>query len=85
MANRRRELIGKVVSTIRDKTITVVIESYKIQPLYKKRVKSTKKYQVHDAKNEAMIGDKVRISETRPLSATKRFRLVKILEKAIVL
>ncbi len=82
---RTQELTGKVVSDKTDKTITVLVETYKINPLYKKRVKYSKKYAAHDEKNEAKIGDKVRIVETRPLSKTKRFRLVEIIEKAVIL
>ena len=81
----RQELVGKVVSNKNDKTITVLVETYKTHPLYKKRVKYSKKYTAHDEKNEAKIGDKVRIAETRPLSKTKRFRLVEIIEKAVIL
>lgn len=81
----KRELIGKVVSDKGEKTIIVNVETYKIHPLYKKRVASSKKYAAHDEKNEAKIGDTVRIVETRPLSRTKRFRLVEIVEKAIIL
>ena len=83
--NLKRELIGKVVSDKADKTITVLVETYKKDPLYGKRVKYSKKYAAHDEKNEAKIGDKVRIVETRPLSKSKRYRLVEIIEKAIVL
>jgi small subunit ribosomal protein S17 len=82
---RKRELIGKVVSDKCDKTITVLIETYKTDPIYKKRVKYSKKYTAHDEKNEAKVGDKVRIVETRPLSKMKRYRLVEIIEKAIIL
>ncbi len=81
----KRELIGKVVSDKTDKTITVLVETSKKDPLYGKRVKSSKKYAAHDEKNEAKIGDTVRIVETRPLSRTKHFRLVEIVEKAIIL
>ena len=81
----KRELVGKVVSDKTDKTITVLVETYKKDPLYGKRVKSSKKYAAHDEKNEAKIGDTVRIVETRPLSRTKHFRLVEIVEKAIIL
>ena len=81
----KRELVGKVVSDKTDKTITVLVETYKNHPLYKKRVKYSKKYAAHDEKNEAKVGDIVRIVETRPLSRTKRFRLVEIVEKAIIL
>ena len=72
---RRKELIGKVVSNKNDKTITVVVETYKKDPLYGKRVKYSKKYSVHDEKNIAKVGDTVRIVETRPLSKTKYFYL----------
>ena len=81
----KKELVGKVVSAANNKTITVLVESYKNHPLYHKRVKYSKKYTVHDEKNEAKKGDKVLIAETRPLSKTKHFRLVKILEKAVIL
>lgn len=83
--NRKRELIGKVVSDKNDKTITVLVETYKTDPIYKKRVKYSKKYIAHDEKNVAKVGDKVRIVETRPLSKMKRYRLVEIIEKAIIL
>ena len=85
MEKAKQELIGKVVSDKNDKTITVLVETYKTHPLYGKRVKYSKKYAAHDEKNEAKIGDIVRIVETRPLSRTKRFRLVEIVEKAIIL
>ena len=82
---RTHELVGIVVSDVNDKTITVLVETYKSYSLYHKRYKSSKKYTVHDEKNEAKKGDKVRIAETRPLSKTKHFRLVEIIEKAIIL
>ena len=82
---RKQELVGKVVSATNNKTITVLVETYKKDSLYGKRVKYSKKYAAHDEKNEAKIGDTVRIVETRPLSRTKRFRLVEIVEKAIIL
>ncbi len=85
MEKRKQELIGKVVSDKGDKTITVLVETYKTDRIYKKRVKYSKKYAAHDEKNEAKVGDKVRIVETRPLSRTKRYRLVEIIEKAIIL
>ncbi|WP_201763735.1 30S ribosomal protein S17 [Mycoplasma putrefaciens] len=80
--NSRRSLIGKVVSDKMDKTITVLVETYKNHPIYKKRVKYSKKYKAHDEQQIAKIGDKVEIMETRPLSRTKNFRLVKVIEKA---
>ena len=79
MAKSSHELVGKVVSDKTDKTITVLVETYKKDPLYGKRVKYSKKYAAHDEKNEAKIGDTVRIAETRPLSKTKNFRLVEII------
>jgi len=85
MEKTNRELVGKVVSDKTDKTITVLVETYRKDPLYGKRVKYSKKYAAHDEKNEAKIGDTVRIAETRPLSKSKHFRLVEIVEKAIIL
>jgi len=85
MEKRRKELVGKVVSNVCDKTITVVVETYKKDPLYGKRVKYSKKYAVHDENNIAGVGDTVRIVETRPLSKTKYFYLKEIVEKAVIL
>ena len=82
---RKQELVGKVVSSTNNKTITVLVETYKKDSLYGKRIKYSKKYAAHDEKNEAKVGDTVRIVETRPLSKTKQFRLVEIIEKAIIL
>ena len=81
----RKELVGKVVSAKCDKTITVLVETYKKDPLYGKRVKSSKKYAVHDEKNSAKVGDTVRIVETRPLSKTKYFSLKEIVKEAVIL
>lgn len=81
----KRGIVGTVVSDKTDKTITVLIETYKKDPLYGKRVKDSKKYAVHDEKNEAKVGDRVRIVETRPLSKTKHYRLIEIVEKAVIL
>ncbi|MEY8442263.1 30S ribosomal protein S17 [Lactobacillaceae bacterium 24-114] len=83
--NARKVYQGRVVSDKMDKTITVVTDTYKSAPIYGKRVKYSKKYYVHDENNEAKTGDTVQIMETRPLSAKKRFRLVKIVEKAATL
>ena len=85
MEKAKQELIGKVVSDKNDKTITVLVETYKTHPLYGKRVKYSKKYAAHDEKNLAQQGDTVRIVETRPISKTKHFRLVEIIEKAVIL
>lgn len=85
MENRKQELLGKVVSSTNDKTITVLVETYKKDSLYGKRIKYSKKYAAHDEKNTAKVGDTVRIVETRPFSKTKHFRLVEIVEKAVIL
>ena len=82
---RKQEFVGKVVSASNDKTITVLVETHKKDKLYGKRIKYSKKNDAHDEKNEAKVGDTVRIVETRPLSKTKHFRLVEIIEKAIIL
>ena len=81
----RQELLGQVVSASNDKTITVAITTYKKHPLYGKRVKYTKKYAVHDEKNKAKKGDTVRIAQTRPLSKSKRYELVEVVEEAVIL
>ena len=83
--NQRKTYTGKVVSDKMDKTITVVIESYKKHSLYGKRLNVSKKMHAHDELNEAKIGDLVRITETRPLSKSKRFRLVEVIDKAVVI
>ena len=75
---KKSELIGKVVSAKNDKTITVLVETQRKHPLYKKRVKYSKKY-------VAKEGDTVRIVSTRPLSKTKRYELVEVVTKAVVL
>ena len=81
----KRVLVSKVVSDKTDKTITVLVETYKKDSLYGKRVKYSKKYAAHDEKNEAKVGDTVKIVETRPLSRTKHYRLVEVVEKAIII
>lgn len=81
----RQEFVGKVVSAKNNKTITVLVETYKSHPLYGKRVKSSKKYTAHDEENKAKAGDTVRIRSTRPLSKTKRYELVEILIEAVIL
>ena len=83
--NQRKVYEGRVVSDKMDKTITVMVETYKKHTLYGKRLKYSKKMSVHDELNEAKLGDIVRISETRPLSKTKRFRLLEVVKKAIVI
>lgn len=80
--NNRKIYTGTVVSDKMDKTITVVVDTYKKDPLYGKRVKVSKKFHVHDEEGLAGIGDRVTIMETRPLSKTKRFRLIEVVAKA---
>ncbi|BCU80400.1 MULTISPECIES: 30S ribosomal protein S17 [Polycladomyces] len=83
--NRRKVRVGKVVSDKMDKTIVVAVETYKRDPLYGKRVKYTKKFKAHDEQNQAKVGDIVKIMETRPLSKEKRWRLVEIVEEAVII
>jgi small subunit ribosomal protein S17 len=83
--NARKVQIGKVVSDKMEKTIVVAVETYKKHNLYHKRIKYTKKFKAHDENNQAKIGDIVKIMETRPLSKDKRFRLVEVVEAAIIL
>ncbi|MBA4603178.1 30S ribosomal protein S17 [Thermoactinomyces mirandus] len=82
---RRKVRVGKVVSDKMDKTIVVAVETYKKHPLYGKRVKYTKKFKAHDEENRAKIGDVVKIMETRPLSKDKRWRLLEIVEEAVII
>lgn len=79
----RRTIQGVVVSDKNDKTIVVLVETYKRHSKYGKRVKYGKKYYAHDEANQAHVGDTVTIMETRPLSALKRFRLVSIDKVAV--
>ncbi len=83
--NQRKVYQGRVVSDKMDKTITVVVETKKTHKIYGKRVNYSKKYKVHDENNVAKTGDIVKIMETRPLSATKRFRLVEVVEEAVII
>ena len=83
--NKKSELIGVVVSDKADKTIIVKVETYKMDPIYGKRVKYSKKYAAHDEENKAHVGDKVKLVMTRPLSKTKRYELVEVIEKAVIL
>ena len=80
--NIRKTQVGKVVSNKMDKTIVVAVEDSVKHPLYNKVVKRTVKLKAHDENNECAVGDRVRVMETRPLSKEKRWRLVKVLEKA---
>ncbi|MEE4565291.1 30S ribosomal protein S17 [Paenibacillus polymyxa] len=83
--NARKILVGKVVSDKMDKTIVIAVETYKKHDLYHKRIKVTKKFKAHDENNTAQIGDTVKIMETRPLSKDKNWRLVEIVEKAVII
>lgn len=83
--NERKVQLGKVVSDKMDKTIVVAVETYKKHSLYHKRIKYTKKFKAHDEENQAKIGDIVKIMETRPISKDKRWRLVEITEKAVII
>ena len=80
--NSRKVKVGTVISDKMDKTVVVAIEDFVRHSLYGKAVKRTKKIKVHDENNECRVGDKIRIMETRPLSKDKRWRLVKIIERA---
>ncbi len=80
--NRRKERVGMVVSDAPEKTVTVSVEALVRHPKYKKRVRRSKKFMVHDEGNEARVGDTVRIIETRPISARKRWRLANIVSRA---
>ena len=79
--NRRKTRVGTVSSDKSDKTVTVVVERRAAHPSYGKQVTSTKKYHAHDEKNEYRVGDVVRIVETRPLSKTKRWRVLELIER----
>ncbi|MFY9286303.1 MAG: 30S ribosomal protein S17 [Tissierellaceae bacterium] len=78
----RKVRVGTVVSDKMDKTVVVAVETLATHPLYKKQIKKTTKFKVHDENNECGVGDVIRIMETRPLSKDKRWRLVEIVEKA---
>ena len=80
--NTRKEIIGVVLSSAMDKSITVAVERKKKHPKYGKFIKLTSKFTAHDEKNECNVNDVVKIMETRPLSKNKRWRLVEIVEKA---
>jgi small subunit ribosomal protein S17 len=80
--NARKEITGVVVSSAMDKTITVSVERKVKHPKYGKFVKATSKFAAHDEKNECGVNDIVKIMETRPLSKSKRWRLVEVVEKA---
>ena len=79
--NYRKSRVGVVISDKMDKTIVVAVKDKVLHPLYGKTVNRTTKFKAHDENNECSVGDTVRLMETRPLSKTKRWRLVEIIEK----
>ncbi len=81
METKRKTMVGRVVSNKMDKTVVVVVETFKHHPLYKKTIKRVVRYKAHDEKNECGEGDIVRIIETRPLSKEKRWRVGEIITK----
>ncbi len=78
----RKERVGIVIGTAMDKTITVASRRLKVHKLYKKALRQTKKFKAHDETETCQVGDLVRIRETRPLSKTKRWRLVEVIKRA---
>jgi small subunit ribosomal protein S17 len=80
--NRRKTRVGKVISDGMDKTAVVVIDRLVKHPTYKRYVRRRKKYAIHDQENQCRVGDTVRFMETRPLSKSKRWRLVEVVERA---
>ena len=82
--NLRKTMIGTVLSDKMDKTVVVAVEDAYLHPMYGKTVKRTYKLKAHDEENMCKAGDKVKVMETRPLSKDKRFRVVEIVEKAVV-
>ena len=83
--NSRKFFTGTVVSDKMDKTIVVSVDTFDVHKIYKKRVKKSTKFHVHDENNTAKVGDVVQFMETRPLSKTKHYRLVKVVEEAVIL
>lgn len=82
--NLRKSMIGTVVSDKMDKTVVVAVEDSVAHKMYNKTVKRTYKLKAHDEENSCKVGDKVEVMETRPLSKDKRYRVVKVVEKAII-
>ncbi|MDK2896766.1 MAG: small subunit ribosomal protein [Candidatus Atribacteria bacterium] len=83
--SRRKQLVGEVITDAMDKTVVVRVTRLAEHPLYKKKIKRVSKFAVHDEQNGCRVGDQVLIEETRPLSKTKRWRVVTVLKKAAVL
>ena len=82
--NLRKTMVGTVVSDKMDKTVVVAVETNVRHPIYKKTVKRTYKLKAHNEENDCKVGDKVKVMETKPLSKDKRWRVVEIVEKAII-
>ncbi len=78
---RIKTKLGRVVSNKMDKTVVVAVESYRPHPVYKRRVRRIKRFKAHDEQNQCLVGDGVRIEETRPLSKDKRWRVAEIISK----
>ena len=78
----RKDRVGLVTSNAMNKTIVVAVDNFRTHAIYKKTIRHTKKYKAHDEENTCGVGDLVRIRETRPLSKTKRWRLIEIIKKA---
>ncbi|HHT01337.1 MAG TPA: 30S ribosomal protein S17 [Firmicutes bacterium] len=78
----RKTRIGTVVSDKMDKTVVVAVEDFRPHPLYKRRMRRTKKFKAHDEANECRVGDRVELMETRPLSRDKNWRVTRIVERA---
>ena len=82
--NLRKTMVGTVVSDKMDKTVVVAVETMVKHPIYKKTVKRTYKLKAHDEENNCKVGDRVKVMETRPLSKDKRWRVVEVVEKAVI-
>ncbi len=82
--NLRKTMVGTVVSDKMDKTVVIAVETNVRHPIYKKTVKRTYKLKAHNEENDCKVGDKVKVMETKPLSKDKRWRVVEIVEKAII-
>ncbi len=81
--SKRRQLVGTVLSNKTDQTVTIRVDRYVIHPVYKKYLRRRAKYAAHDAQNACQVGDQVLITESRPLSRRKRWRVSRIIEKAV--
>ena len=80
---RRRVLVGRVASDKMDKTVVVEVQRRMMHPMYKKFVKSRRRYMAHDERNDCHVGDKVEISEARPRSRHKRWRVIRVIERGV--